>query len=94
MLISIRSYIAKFSKRPDINQNLEEQILKSQWQDIVSSVNKSARDKSQALYINKSGDLVVKVRNHLWLQELTFYKEEIRKKLTKTSSVKSIKLII
>ncbi len=94
MFIRIRSYIAKFSKRPEISPNLESEIIKKEWQNTVGAVNKSARDKSQALYVNQRGELVVRVKDHLWLQELAFYKEEIRKKLAKTSSIKSIRLII
>lgn len=94
MFIRIRSYIARFVKRPEISVNLQCEIIKREWQNTVSAINKSARDKSQALYINQRGELVVRVVNHAWLQELTFYKEEIRKKLAKTSSIKSIRLII
>lgn len=94
MFIRIRSYIAKFVKRPEISPSLKSEEIKKEWQNIVSAINKSARDKSQALYINQAGELVVRVKDHLWLQELTFYKEEIRKELAKTSSIKSIRMII
>lgn len=93
MFIRIRSHIAKFAKRPEIRQNLQGEMLKTEWQNIVGSINKSAKDKSKALYVNERGELVVRVRDHAWLQELTFYKEEIKKKLAKTSSVKSVRLI-
>ena len=94
MFIRIRSYIARFVKRPEISPNLRSEEIKKEWQNIVSAINKNARDKSQALYVNQAGELVVRVKDHLWLQELTFYKEEIRKELAKTSSIKSIRMII
>jgi hypothetical protein len=94
MFIRIRSYVAKFVKRPEVKENLSREAIKKEWQNIVGAVNKSARDKSQALYVNQAGELVVRVKDHLWLQELTFYKEEIRKELAKTSSIKSIRMII
>lgn len=92
---SIKQQLFKFFDRPNISLKLEEQKIKTSWQDIIESVNKSARDKSQALYINETGELVVSVINNMWLQELSFYKEEIKKQLReKNSVVKSIRLVV
>lgn len=95
MFVNIKPYIAKFLNRPNIIQKLQEQQVKNEWQDIIETFNKSARDKSEALYIKENGELVVKVVNHLWLQEMMFYKKEIEEELTKKyKTVKSLRLVI
>jgi len=83
MLQSIRPFLLKFSSRPEITLKLQEQQLIKGWQDIMGSINKSARGKSQALYLKDNGELVVRAANHLWLQELSFYAEEVRQRLAK-----------
>lgn len=93
MFVSIRSHIAKFARRPEVSQKLEEEKVKNDWQDIIESINKSARGKSQALYVSSRGELVVRVKDHLWLQEFSFYKEDIRKAVSKRASIKDIRLI-
>lgn len=93
MFIKIKPFILKFSKKPEITRGLEEEKIKEEWQDIIGVINKSARDKSQALYIDSKGELVIKVKNHLWLQEMSFYKEDIKKAVRKNKTIKSIKLI-
>ena len=93
MFTRIKPVIFKFSKKPEITRGLDEERIKEEWQDIIGLINKSARDKSQALYINDKGELVIKVKNHLWLQEMSFYKEDIKKAVLKNKTIKSIKLI-
>ena len=93
MFVDIKPYILKFSKRPEVVAGLHEQRLISDWQNIVGSVNKSARDKSKALYVDSGGELVVRVRDHLWLQELAFCKNEIEKDVGKNTQIKSVRLI-
>ena len=94
MFVGIKSYILKFSKRPDISQSLEEQNIKKNWQEIVGSINKSARGKSEALYVNQRGELLVRAKDHLWLQELTFYKEDIKRAVSQNPSIKSVRLVV
>ena len=93
MFVGIKPHIVKFSRRPEVVVGLHEQKLINEWQDIVGSINKSARGKSKALYVNSKGELVVRVRDHLWLQELAFCKNEIEKEISKNTQIKSVRLI-
>jgi len=102
MLLNIKSQLARFLKRPELAIKLEEQKIITSWQDTITSINKSAQDKSQALYIKKDGELVVRVVDHLWLQEMTFYKEDIKQALNlklsaeqnkKEETIKSIRFV-
>jgi len=94
MFFSIKPFLAKFSNRPEIVVKLQEQQLIEGWEDVVTSIHKSARGKSQALYL-KDGELTVRVANHLWLQELSLYKEEVRQRLAKKyTKVKGVRFII
>lgn len=95
MLQSIRPFLLKFSARPQISAKLQEQQVIKMWQDIMASVHKSAREKSQALYLKDDGELVVQVANHLWLQELSLYKEDVRKRLSKKyPKVRQVRFVI
>ena len=94
MFVSIKFFLNKFSKRPDISLKIQEQSVKASWESIVENVHKSARGKSRALYVKPNGELVVQVANHLWLQELTFFKKELEKRISdKNKDIKSIRLI-
>ena len=93
MFIDIRPSIFRFSRKPEIAAGLHEQTLIKDWQDIVGSIKKSARDKSEALYVNDMGELVVRVRDHLWLQEFAFFKNEIEVEISKNTKIKSVRLI-
>jgi len=95
MFFSIKYQILKFSQRKEVSSKTEEQKIKSDWQNIIGKINKSALDKSQALYLKKDGELVVGVASNIWLQEMSFYKEEIKKELNKKGDiVKSIRFTI
>lgn len=92
MLTSIKSFILRFQNSPGVSIKLEEQRIKASWQDILGEVDKNARGKSEALYLKENGELVVGVVNNMWMQELSFRKEDIKKQLQKESNiVKSIR---
>lgn len=83
MFISIRPLINRFVQRAPITVKFQEQRIQNDWQTIIGRIHKSARDKSQALYLKDDGELVVKVVNHLWLQELSFYREQLLREIKK-----------
>ena len=95
MFVSINFFLNKFSKRPGISLKFQEQSVISSWESIVGGVHKSARGKSRALYVKPNGELVVRVVNHLWLQELTFFKKELEKRTSdKNKDITSIRFTI
>ena len=84
MFIGVKYQILKFSQRKDVSLKLREQYIKINWQSIIEKIHKSARNKSQALYIqsnNKHNELIIGVSSTLWMQELSFYKEDIKKEI-------------
>ena len=94
MFVSIKFSLNRFVKRPNISLKLQEQSLIANWESIVGSVHKSARGKSRALYVTRAGVLVVQVANHLWLQELSFFKRELEKRTSdKNKDITSIRFI-
>lgn len=94
MFVALKFYLDKFSKRPALSLKLQEQSVKADWESIVGSVHKRARGKSRALYVKPNGELVVQVTNHLWLQELTFFKKELEKRTSaKSKGIISIRFI-
>lgn len=94
MLISIRPTVNKFYKRPQIALKLEEQKIKTGWQDIMQSINPKGINKTEALYINENKELVVRVSNHLWLQEMVFYKKDFDKKLAGYININSVRFVL
>lgn len=94
MFFGIKPEILRFLKRKEVLFGMEEQNIKTDWQNIVSKVNKKARNKSFPTHMTKDGELVVKVVNSIWMQELSFLKEDIKKEINKKSTiVKSIRLV-
>ena len=94
MFFGIKPEILRFLKRKEVLFGMEEQNIKTDWQNIVSKVNKKARNKSFPNHMTKDGELVVKVANSIWMQELSFLKEDIKKEINKKSTiVKSIRLV-
>lgn len=94
MFVSLKFSLHKFLKRPDMSLRLQEQSVISGWESFVAEVHKSARGKSRALYVTPQGALVVQVQSHLWLQELTFFKKELERRITnKNKSITSIRFV-
>jgi hypothetical protein len=94
MLSSIRPYLSKFIHRPNIAVKVEEASICSRWGEIVEGINKNASAKSKALYVTEQNELVVRVADHLWLQEIAFSREEITKRVKKEyQSIKSIRFV-
>ena len=94
MFFGIKPEILRFLKRKEVLVGMEEQNIKTDWQNIVSKVNKKARDKSFPTHMTKDRELVVKVVNNMWMQELSFFKEDIKKEINKKSTiVKSIRFV-
>lgn len=94
MFLSIRPYIRKFFRRPEVSLRLEEESLRSRWGEIIEGVHTGAKGKSQVLYVSEQNELVVQVADHLWLQEIAFSKEEIMKRIKKEYQlIKSIRFI-
>jgi len=94
MFVSLKFSLYKFLRRPDISLKLQEQSVISGWESIVVEVHKSARGKSRALYVTPQGALVVQVKSHLWLQELTFSKKELERRIAdKNKSITSIRFV-
>lgn len=81
MFRSIKSNIRQFALRPGVRLKLQEQRVKSVWQEVVRSVNKEAVGKSEVSSLCNGKEIVVKTVNHIWLQEMFFYQEELKKKL-------------
>lgn len=95
MFWGIKSELLKFLKRKEVVFGLEEQKVKENWESIMRSVNKNACEKSIPLYIKKDKELVVRVINNMWIQELSFLKEDIKKEINRKSPiVEKIKFII
>jgi len=91
----IKYQIQRFSQRPKLSEGLETEKIKSDWQKIVKKVNKNAIDKSQALYVNNDKELIVRVVDHLWLQEMYLYRAFIEKEvLDKNKIIKSVRFIV
>ncbi len=94
MLSGIRPYLAKFLLRPGVSLRIEEAGLCSRWDEIIENVHKSAKGKSKALYVTGQNELVVRVADHAWLQEIAFSREEIMKRIKKEyQSIKSIRFV-
>ena len=94
MFVGIKSYIFRFSKRSEVASGLSEQKIKDDWQKIIKAFNKQAVDKSDVIGV-KSGTLIVRVINSLWLQEMFFYKSELDKTLLKyDKNITSIKFVL
>jgi hypothetical protein len=94
MLSSIRPYLAKFLRRPGFSSKIQEADLCSRWDEIIENVHKSAKGKSRALYVTGQNELVVRVADPLWLQEIAFSREEIMKRVkTECQSIKSIRFV-
>lgn len=94
MLRGIRPYLAKFLRRPQISSKLQEASLCSRWGEIIEDIHKGARGKSKALYVTKQNELVVRVANHIWLQEIAFLREEIMERIKKEyEPIKSIRFV-
>ena len=95
MFRSIKSQIFKFSKKPEVSEGLEVEGIKTGWQNIIKSINKEAVGKTEALYVNKNKELVVRVVDHLWLQEMSYQRDYIVKELSRRNkSINSIRFII
>lgn len=94
MFFGIKKELANFLKRRGVALGLEEQNVKANWQSIIKGVNRSAVGKSNPLYITKDKVLVVRVENNMWMQELSFLKENIKKEINRKSPiVEDIKFI-
>lgn len=95
MLQNIKFFIIKFQNRSDITLKTQEDKIIAGWQDVVGIVNENARGKSKVAYLKEDGELVVGVVNNMWIQELSFQKEGIKKELQKkTNVVKSIRFVV
>jgi hypothetical protein len=92
MFISIKPAIFQFSKRPDITVKINEQEVRKNWEKIIASINKQALNNTDVLYLNSANELVVKVKNHLWMQEMVFYKKELLNALN-GKGVKTIRFV-
>lgn len=94
MFSSIRPYIRKFLRRPEIFLKIEEANLRSRWGEIIEDIHTNAKGKSQALYVTEQNELVVRVADPIWLQEIAFSREEIMKRIKKEyGPIKSIRFI-
>jgi len=94
MFSSIRPYLAKFLRRPEVSSRIQEVGLCSRWDEIIEGVHKNARGKSRALYVTGQNELVVRVADHVWLQEIAFSREEIMKRIKKEYGlIKSIRFV-
>lgn len=81
MFIRIKKAVMQFSKRPEVLLKLQEQQVKLKWEQIIKTVNPRAAGKTEAIGINQNKELVIRVANHLWLQEMRFYKNNLDKKI-------------
>lgn len=93
---SLKPQFIKFSRRPALTAGLEAENVKKNWEDAVKDINSGVTQKTQPLFINKNKELIVKVADHLWLQEMSFYRDYILKKLTQRNKtiIKSIRFIV
>lgn len=94
MFVKIKSIISRFVTRPEVATKFQEQKVKNEWQKIVASMNPKAMDKSEVIEISSRQELIVRVVNHLWLQEMAFYKEELKQRINqKNFKIHSIRFI-
>lgn len=77
-----------------MSTGLEAENVKKNWEDLIKKINRNAAGKTQALFVSKNKELVVRVQDHLWLQEMSFYRDHILKQLTqKNKTIESIRFI-
>lgn len=94
MLRGIRPYLAKFLRRPQISSKLREANVCSRWGEIIEGIHKGAKGKSQALYVTGQNELIVRVEDPLWLQEIAFSREEIMERIKKEyEPIKAIRFV-
>lgn len=91
----LKPYLLKFSKKSSVAEGLEVENIKKNWEDAILKINRGAAGKTHPLFVNKNKELVVRVEDHLWLQEMSFYRHHILKKLAKNSkAIESIRFIM
>jgi len=95
VFFSIRRQLKKFSQKPDVKLGFQGEDIKLNWEEVIKKINKNAQGKSQALFIEKKGTLVVKVVSHIWLQEMVYYQEEIKSAVNKKDkNIKKVRFTI
>ena len=94
MFFGIKSTLSRFSKRPEITAKLNEQRMKKEWQEIVRTVHAQAVGKSEVVGV-RNNTLIVRAANNLWLQEMFFYREVMKKNLSKDNGdIQEIKFVL
>jgi predicted nucleic acid-binding Zn ribbon protein len=89
----IGTILEEFLKRNKrLRKKINEEKIKQTWGEIVGE---KISSHTKPLYIN-SGILFVRVNNPVWCHELSFLREEIKKKINKTikeNLIKNIRLV-
>lgn len=94
MFTRLASALSRFVQRPEILSKIKEKEIQCKWSEIIRGINKDAEGKSQVVELTKNGELIVRVANHLWLQELSLRRADIHSAtLRYYKDIKSIRLV-
>jgi len=84
MFKKINKEIFSFLKNKNLNNPEERQEIEKSWEENIEE-----KTKQNATILSfKKGALTIKAKNPAWRTELSFLKEKIKKKLTKTQKHK------